>query len=108
MLLISPTYTPLSIKEGFFNVLNLNPKYFTDYEIYLWSWGSGNGHWSKDYTVENGVLLINLSTFKDTSFLIALFAKDYVISNVNAWDDNKIKQTGDIAISSKFYDASNF
>ena len=102
------TYRPIDIIAGYFNVLNLNPKYFTDYEIYLWSWGSGNGHWSKDYTVENGVLLINLSTFKDTSFLIALFAKDYVISNVNAWDDNKIKQTGDIAISSKFYDASNF
>ncbi len=102
------TYRPIDIIAGYFNVLNLNPKYFTDYEIYLWSWGSGNGHWSKDYTVENGVLLINLSTFKDTSFLIALFAKDYVVSNVNAWDDNKIKQTGDIAISSKFYDASNF
>ena len=82
--------------------------YFTNYEIYLWSWGSGNGHWSKDYTVENGTLLINLSTFKDSSFLIAIFAKGYVISNVNAWDDNKIKQTGDISISSKFYDASNF
>ena len=101
-------YQPLQIKEGYFNVLNLNPEYFTNYEIYLWSWGSGNGHWSKDYTVENGVLLINLSTFKDTSFLIAIFAKDYVISNVNAWDDHKIKQTGDISISSKFFDASNF
>ena len=101
-------YQPLQIKEGYFNVLNLNPEYFNNYEIYLWSWGSGNGRWSKDYTVENNVLLINLSTFKDTSFLIALFAKDYVISNVNAWDDHKIKQTGDIAISSKFYDASNF
>ena len=101
-------YIPLSIKEGFFNVLNMKKDYFTNYEIYLWSWGSGNGHWSKDYTVENGVLLINLSTFKDSSFLIAIFAKGYVISNVNAWDDNKIKQTGDISISSKFYDASNF
>ena len=101
-------YKPLQIKEGYFNVLNLNPDYFTNYEIYLWSWGSGNGHWSKDYTVEDGVLLINLSTFKDTSFLLALFNKDYVITNVNAWDDNKIKQTGDISIKSKFYDASSF
>ena len=101
-------YTPLSIKEGFFNVLNLKTEYFTNYEIYLWSWGSGSGHWSKDYTVENNVLLINLTTFKDTSFLIALFEKNYVISNLNAWDDHKIKQTGDIAISSKFYDASSF
>lgn len=101
-------YMPVQIKEGYFNVLNLNPDYFTNYEIYLWSWASAGGHWSKDYTIENGVLLIDLATFKDTSFLIALFAKDYVISNLNAWDDNKIKQTGDIAISSKFYDASNF
>ena len=101
-------YKPLQIKEGYFNVLNLNPEYFTNYEVYLWSWGSGNGHWSKDYTVENNVLLINLMTFKDTSFLIALFEKNYVISNLNAWDDHKIKQTGDIAISSKFYDASSF
>ena len=101
-------YTPIQIKEGYFNVLNLNPTYFTDYEVYLWSWGSAAGHWSKDYTVENNILLINLSTFKDTSFLIALFAKDYVIANTSKWDGNKIKQTGDIAISSKFYDASNF
>ena len=102
------TYRPINVVEGYFNVLNMNPKYFTDYEVYLWSWGSGNGHWSKDYTVQNGVLLINLTTFKDTSFLIAIFPKDYVISNVNAWDDHKIKQTGDIAISTKFYDASSF
>ena len=101
-------YRPISIVQGYFNVLNMNPKYFTDYEVYLWSWGSGNGHWSKDYTVRDGILLIDLSTFKDTSFLIALFAKDYIISNVNAWDDHKIKQTGDIAIASQFYDASNF
>lgn len=101
-------YNPINVISGYFNVLNLNPKYFEDYEVYLWSWGTGAGHWSKDYKVENGLLLIDLSTFKDTSFLIALFPKDYVISNVNAWDDNKIKQTGDIAISSKFYDASNF
>lgn len=101
-------YRPINVIEGYFNVLNLNPKYLTDYEVYLWSWGSGNGHWSKDYTVQDGILLINLSTFKDTSFLIAIFQKGYEISNPNAWDDNKIKQTGDISLASQFYDASNF
>ena len=104
----SYTYMPLTIKEGYFNVFNLNPSYFTEKEIYLWSWGTGAGKWSKSYTVENGVLLINLQTFTDTSFLIGLFNKGYTISNPNAWDNNIIKQTGDISISSKFYDASNF
>lgn len=104
----SYTYRPLSIKEGYFNVLNLKSSYFTDYEVYLWSWGGSGSRWSKDYTVENGVLLINLQTFTDPSFLIALFPKDYVITNVSSWDSHLLKQTGDIQISSKFYDASNF
>ena len=102
------TYSPVAIKEGYFNVLNLNSTYFTDYEVYLWSWNGTTSRWSKDYTVEDGVMLINLATFPEPSFLIALFPKDYVIPNMNAWDNNKIKQTGDISISSKFYDASNF
>lgn len=101
-------YRPINVIEGYFNVINLNPEYFTNYELYMWSWGTGAGHWSKDYTIRDGVLLIDLATFKDTSFLLAIFPKDYVISNPNAWDDHKIKQTGDISIASKFYDASNF
>ena len=101
-------YNPLSIIEGYFNVLNLKSNYFTDYEVYLWSWNGTTSRWSKDYTVQNGVLLINLQTFPEPSFLIALFPKNYVITNTHAWDSNLIKQTGDISISAKFYDASNF
>lgn len=101
-------YTVVQLIEGYFNVIGLNPDYFTNNEIYLWSWGSGAGHWSKDYIIQDGRLLINLTTFTDTSFLIGLFAKNYVITNVNAWDSSVVKQTSDISISDKFFDASNF
>lgn len=100
-------FTAITLIEGYFNVVGMNPDYFTNYEVYLWSWGSGAGHWSKNYIVQNGRLLINLSTFADTQFLIGIFAKDYVISDTTKWDSNCLKQTSDIRISDKFYDASN-
>ena len=103
------TFSTISLIEGYFNVVGMNPSYFTDYEIYLWSWGgAAGGHWSKDYIIQDGRLLINLTTFTDTQFLIGLFAKGYVISNISAWDNNCLKQTSDISISSQFFDASNF
>ncbi len=102
-------YQAVSIIEGYFNVINLNSKYFQDNEIYLWSWsGSSAGHWNKDYTVQNGVLLINLQTFTDTQFLLAIFTKGYVISNISKWDSNALKQTKDINISAGFFDAAGF
>ena len=101
-------YRSVTLIEGYFNVINLNSRYFTENEIYLWSWGVSKGQWSKNYTVRDGVLLIDLNTFTDTSFLIALFEKGYEITNLTKWDENSLKQSKDLAIKDKFFDATGF
>lgn len=102
-------YTKYELIPGYFNVVGINPNTFTDYEIYLWTWGGayGNGTWNKDYSVQNNVMLVDVSGI--TGFLVGVFAKDYVISDVNAWDSNILRQSGDIkgsTLSQGFYDAS--
>jgi hypothetical protein len=49
-------------------------------------------------------VLVNFPTDR-TKFLIGLFPKGYEIANVNAWDSNCQKQTKDLNISDKYYDA---
>jgi hypothetical protein len=86
----------------------MNPKYLTDYELYMWSWGNDNkGKWSKDYTVtDNGTILVDTTNLK--GFLFGIFEKGYEIKNINAWDSEVKKQTSDIVLENGFYDASNF
>ena len=101
------TYHKISLIEGYFNVINLNPKYLTDYEVYIWSWEPSK--WSKNYKIQDGRLLINTNGM--TGFLIGLFEKGYEIKNIDVWDSNVVKQSSDIkgtALSLGFYDASNF
>lgn len=97
------------VDETKFNVVNLDSKYYTDYELYYWAWpASGTSSWLQDYTIQSGTVLID---FKDTSyvaFLLAIFPKDYQITNIHVWDDSAIKQSGDIQIIDNFYNASNF
>ena len=101
-------YRYVDVVPGYFNVVNINPTYFTNNEIYIWCWSKGvDGRWQHEYTVQDGILLIDLATVNYTSFLLGLFAKDYVITNVNKWDSNVISQTADIDISSGLYDASS-
>ena len=101
-------FKKVELIPGKFNVINLKPEYFTDYELYIWKWVS-SGSWTKDYTVQDGVLLYNATGL--TGFLLGLFPKGYVIRDVNKWDEGIIKQTGDIKgaiLKAGFYDASNF
>lgn len=101
-------YRYVDLIPGYFNVVNINPTYFENNEIYIWCWSTGQaGRWQKDYIVRDNVLLIDLKTVNYTSFLLGLFAKDYVIENVNKWDSHVISQTADIDISSGLYDASS-
>ena len=102
-------FTKVELVPGYFNILNLKPSYFEDYEVYYWHWKKGvDGTWSKNYIVQDGVMLIDFSGVDSTAFLFATFPKGYTITVINAWDENYIKQSADINISDNYYDASNF
>lgn len=102
-------FRKVGLIPGYFNVVNLKASYLDDYEIYYWAWGGGsNGTWLHDYTIQDGVLLIDFSAKSYTAFLLAIFEKDYVVPKIDEWDNNLIKQTGDINISAGFYDATSF
>ncbi|MCR5184568.1 MAG: hypothetical protein K6C32_00585 [Bacilli bacterium] len=101
-------YSKIELIPGYFNVVNINPAYFTDYELYMWSWNPGK--WSKDYTVQDDVVLVDTTNIT-VGFLFAIFPKGYTISNPNVWDSHCLKQTGDIkgaTLQAGFYDASDF
>ena len=102
------TYRQVELIGDKFNVINIDEKYLGgDYENYIWSWSPG--HWSKDYTVENGVMLVDTDGM--TGFLVAVFEKGYEIANPDAWDSHVIKQSGDIkgeAFAAGFADLTGF
>ncbi len=105
------TYKVVELVPGYYNVINVNPDYFTDYDIYMWSWNKGAlGYWNQNFTVQNGVILVDTTNF--AGFLLALFEKDYQIPNINAWDyDGVLKQTVDISgtlLDQGYFDASDF
>ena len=102
-------FKKVTLIEGYLNIININPSYFEQYDFYLWAWGGGSdGKWLTNFTVQDGVILVDFSGLSYTGFLLAAFPKGYVISNVNAWDNGLVKQTGDIKTTDLFYDASNF
>lgn len=106
---INSTYEIIKLIDGGFNILNLNQELIDNYALYYWAWGSGlSGSWHNDYTFKDGVMLIDFSKTEFTGFLLALFKKDYVIKNMNAWDESCLTQTADILVSTGFYDASSF
>ena len=103
------TYTQVELIGDKFNVINLDERYLNgDYELYIWSWEPGR--WSKNYTIENGVMLVDTTGMK--GFLIAVFEKGYEIKDPNNWDSNVIKQSSDINIWSNnnagFVDMTGF
>lgn len=102
------TYSKVTLIDGYFNVVNLNSTYYTDYALYYWAWNSSTSMWLDNYIIQDGVLLIDFSSTSYTGFLIAIFAKGYTITNVNVWDENAIKQSSDITISDGFYNANAF
>lgn len=100
-------FNKISLIEGYFNVINLNPIYLEQYELYIWSWNPST--WHKNYKVENNILLLDVSTY--TGFLLGIFEKDYVIKNTQVWDENIVKQSSDIkgeTLKKGFFDASGF
>lgn len=106
------TYTKFDLIEGYFNVVNLNPSLFDNYDVYFWSWGGkyNKGTWNQDYELANGntVMLVDVDGIE--GFLIALFEKGIIIADVNKWNDNVIRQSSDIkgaTLTSGFYDAGN-
>ena len=104
----SYVFTKINLIPGGFNIVNLNPTYLTDYDLYYWHWGSSNrGQWSNNFTVQDGVVLINFPQ-GSTSFLLAIMPKGHVIPDINEWDNAVLKQSGDISISDGFYNAANF
>ena len=65
--------------------------------------------WSKDYTVKDGVLLVDTNGM--TGFLIGVFEKGYEVKDVNNWDSNVLKQSTDIkgdALKAGFVDMAGF
>ena len=102
------TYKQVDLIGGKFNVINLDSRYLSgDYEIYIWSWNPGK--WSKDYTIENGVMLVDTTGM--TGFLIAVFEKGYEVADPNKWDSHVMKQTSDIkgdAFKAGFIDLTGF
>ena len=102
-------YQKINLIPGYFNVVNLKPSYFDDYEIYIWHWSKGkDGTWAKNYSFEDGIMLVDFTDLDSTSFLFATFPKGYTVTIPNVWDKNFIKQSADINISDNYYDASNF
>ena len=77
----------------------------------MWSWsGSTPGHWSKDFTFQDGVMLVDVDTLGVTGFIIAVVPVGHTITNLNAWDDHVISQTTDISaniLAQGYYDASD-
>lgn len=103
------TFTKLALVEGYFNIVNLDPEVYSNYEVYVWSWSPST--WGKPYTYDEatGNLLIpdeTVSTY--TGFLLALFEKGHEITNLTAWDSACLKQTSDIDPSAGYFDASDF
>ena len=105
-------YQAVELVAGYFNVININPAYFTDYTIRLWSWETGKwGCWNQNYT-RHGETTMLVDSSKLAGFLLALFEKGYEVPNVNSWDyDGVIKQTVDISgelLKQGYFDASTF
>ena len=102
------TYKQVELIGEKFNVVNLDGKYLNgDYEVYIWSWEPGR--WSKDYAVENGVMLVDTTGM--TGFLVAVFEKGYEIADTTRWDSNVLKQSSDIkgqTLAAGFIDMTGF
>ena len=106
------TYKVINLIKGYFNVINIDPSYFENYNVYMWSWAVGAlGYWNQNYTIQDGVLLVDAESLNLKGFLLALFDKTYEPVNINKWDDNVLKQTVDITgslLDLGYYDASNW
>ena len=92
--------------------MNVNPEYYTDYDLWMWSWtATENGKWTQNYTIQDGVILVDVKKLNLAGFVLGVFEKGYTIPDVNAWDLNVLRQTTDIkgsVLEQGYFDASNF
>lgn len=99
----------IDLIADYFNVINFDSSILDNYSLYEWAWKNGTpGKWIKVHHLEGNTLLCDFKDTSYTSFLLAKFPKDYVIKNVDAWDDKCVSQTTDIEISKGFFDAKGF
>ena len=94
---------------GKFNIVNLNPSYLTDYDLYVWAWTGTASAYNQDYEWNESaqILLMNdVSGLK--GFLLAIFNKGNGPKNgSNTWK-NPVKQSADIDPNAEYFDASDF
>ena len=91
------------------NIIHFNPEYVSTYEIYIWTWTSSSSIWTKDYEFNSEKNVLLIKNYENlTGFIVALFAKGYVISDLTKWDSRCVKQTADIHPSDIYFDASLF
>ncbi|MBO4358910.1 MAG: hypothetical protein J5796_03825 [Erysipelotrichaceae bacterium] len=102
------TYHSATVEKGMFNILNLDPKYLNDeYDLYIWSWSPG--HWSQDYKIKDGTVLVDTDGME--GFLIAVFEKGHEIEDLYSWDSAVVKQSVDFSgdlLNQGFIDMSDF
>ena len=102
-------FEKLFLVEGYFNIINFNKNYLTDYTLYLWTWTNNSSLYTQTYTwnEEHQILLVSDVSDK-TGFLLALFEKDHTISNTKVWQ-TPLKQSADIyPTTMEYFDAASF
>ena len=102
-------FEKLFLVDGYFNIINFNKSYLTDYTLYLWTWTGNASSYTQTYTwnEEHQILLVSDVSDK-TGFLLALFEQGHTISNVKVWQ-TPLKQTADINPNTmEYFDASTF
>ena len=105
----SLNFTKVDLLAGGFNIIHFNPEYVSTYEIYIWTWTSSSSVWTKDYEFNSEKNVLLIKNYENlTGFIVALFAKGYVISDLTKWDSRCVKQTADIHPSDIYFDASLF
>ena len=102
-------FEKLFLIDGYFNVINFNKDYLTDYTLYLWTWGDNGSLYTQTYSYNEEHQILLVSDVNDkVGFLLALFEKDLIISNTKVWQ-TPLKQTADIYPNSmEYFDASSF
>lgn len=104
------SFNKIQLIEGGFNVINMNPDYLTDYNLYIWSWAKGKeGVYSQAYTWNDEYKILLISDLGGhTNFLLALFDKDVTPKQMDKWDTRSKKQTKDLLLTDRYFDAKDF
>lgn len=103
------TYKKVDLIDGYFNVVNLDEKYITDYNLFIWKWSPSSYVQTYTWNTEKKILLIENSVVSQwAGFLLVAFEKDYDPVPKTSWDSALVKQSSDININDGFFDATGF